>query len=294
VTLPSLPVANARALAKARWLLSSYMLDYWTTTITALGAPYGIRPAWWAIGGDLTADPNWRDTQAAVSVTPVSSVVRTDAAADGTPFGSQNITAIWSVVCAVNTSTYGLDTAPLAAQIGCLVAVQILTERMTEPTDAGDTTVWSCVPLSDAASPVYPGDSAHVVLWRADIEVTLRADYRCIRTRWPGLGLTPYGAAETGTPGATLEVTGDALRSIAPAQSGTIAALSYTVGLTLDAGAAHSSLVCVNQTTYQTHTLADGGTITPAQLSTAPGHVWTVSSVSDTTNAITTWFIVWT
>lgn len=294
MTLPSAPVANARALAKARWLLASYMPSYWTAMVGQLGAPYAVRPDWWSVGADLAADPSWRDVQAAVGVTPVASSIVTSPAADGTPFQSQDIRATWSVVCAVNTSTYGLDTAPLAAQLGCLTAMQILTERMADPVEVGVSTVWSCTPLSDAGAPVYPTESAQIAIWRGDVEVALRAQYQRIGTLWPGVGLTPYGVQASINPVVALAITGDATATVAAGASTSISAASYTTGLTLTPGATVLSLTCVNQVTFQSYTVAAGGTVAPANLSAAAGQVWTITGVDDTTKAIHTFFVVWT
>jgi hypothetical protein len=291
--LPTSAAANARALAKARWLLASYMDAYWTALVAELGASVGVQPSYWSVGADLSAETGWRDVQAAIGVTPVGSTIIGVSTADGTPFQTQDITATWSVVCIVNRDTYGIDTAPLAAQLGCLVATQILVERMADPIVDGDSMVWSCLPVSDAGAPIYTSESAHIVSWRADIEVSLRARLIRIGTLWPGIGLLPYSAQAAVQAAPSLVITGDVSRTVAAGASTSIAASAYTAGLTLTATGI-ASLVCVNQTTYQTRTEANAGTVTPGELPAAAGQEWTISGVDAITNAIRTYRIVWT
>jgi hypothetical protein len=292
MTLPTCSVAQGQALAKARWLLATYLADYTDAAIAGLGSWVGAPPVVWFVGSDLdTVGDRALDVLPALFVVPLNSTVTDSPTADGTPFGSANSDAVWSVRCVVDNDKSGTDTAPVIAGVWAMAAAQCLTERLPEPGGSNATWIWNAHILSDATSPVYIGESQHRASVEVQISVQLRYQSRVIKTVWPGVGLVPSSVNETINAPAAV-VTGDATGSIQPGGSLSIAASAYVAGLQI-AVTGCASLSLVNQDTYQTHALLAGGTVAPVDLPANTGDVWTITGVTGT-NALRSYRITWT
>lgn len=292
MTLPFIAVGQAQALGKARWLLATYLNDYTTDALASLGAWLGTPPAVSFVGSDLdSVDLEALDTLPALFVMPVSSTVETAPTANGSPYGSSDSNAVWSVRCVVDFDAYGTDTAAVIANVWAMCAAQCLTERMPEAGASERTWIWNCTVLSDSNAPVYLRESQHRASSEVQIQVDLRYINRTIKTVWPGLGLVPYSPNEA-INAPKLTIGGDVAGNVSQGQSASVPASVYVSGVDLTSSDC-AQLTVVNQRSYTVLTVDSGDTITPADVPAIAGDVWTITGVTST-NTLRSYRLTWT